>query len=89
MVALLLKNGFERFGSKAGIGLPAIDVRFTPKSRHWLAQLPCPLCAKSGHQASFRARSYRRHLADISCNPRPPMIGHGLAISASSLCRRK
>jgi hypothetical protein len=24
-----------RFGSKADIGLPPVDVRFTPKSGHW------------------------------------------------------
>jgi hypothetical protein len=25
------------------------DVRFTPKSGHWLSRSGCPLCAKSGH----------------------------------------
>jgi hypothetical protein len=29
--------GDVRFGSKADIELPAIDVRFTPKSGHWQA----------------------------------------------------
>src|SRR6516225_2738608 len=28
-----------------------IDVRFTPKSGHWLNVSGCPLCAKSGHDA--------------------------------------
>jgi hypothetical protein len=27
------------------------NVRFTPKSGHWLSALGCPLCAKSGHFA--------------------------------------
>jgi hypothetical protein len=40
-----------RFGSKADMGLPLIDVRFTPKSGHWNSIDECPLCAKSGHYA--------------------------------------
>jgi hypothetical protein len=39
------------YGSKADIGLPAIDVRFTPKSGHVQRNIPCPLCAISGHYA--------------------------------------
>jgi hypothetical protein len=38
-----------RFGSKADIEAPPTDVRFTPKSRHWLSGLECLLCAKSRH----------------------------------------
>jgi hypothetical protein len=38
------------FGSKADMGLPLIDVRFTPKSGHWEARLRCPLSAISGQQ---------------------------------------
>jgi hypothetical protein len=38
-----------RFGSKADIQAPSSDVRFTPKSGHWLIAPGCPLCAKSGH----------------------------------------
>jgi hypothetical protein len=38
-----------RFGSKADIEAPSSDVRFTPKSGHWLSASGCPLCAKSGH----------------------------------------
>src|SRR5262249_30590830 len=38
-----------RFGSKADIAVRRIDVRFTPKSGHWLSASGCPLCAKSGH----------------------------------------
>jgi hypothetical protein len=37
------------FGSKADIGAASGNVRFTPKSRHWLSALRCPLCAKSRH----------------------------------------
>jgi hypothetical protein len=37
-----------RFGSKADIGGPPIDVRFTPKSGHRNSVTECPLCAKSG-----------------------------------------
>jgi hypothetical protein len=33
----------------ADIGACQWDVRFTPKSRHCGARMPCPLCAKSGH----------------------------------------
>src|SRR5262249_60005381 len=29
------------------------NVRFTPKSGHWLSVLGCPLCAKSGHSGYF------------------------------------
>src|SRR5215469_2833466 len=32
-----------RFGSKADIGAPPINVRFTPKSGHWLSVSGCPL----------------------------------------------
>jgi hypothetical protein len=32
-------------GQKADIGLPPVDVRFTPKSGHCRAALGCPLCA--------------------------------------------
>ena len=32
-----------RFGSKADIGASLHDVRFTPESRHQLAELRCPL----------------------------------------------
>jgi hypothetical protein len=39
--------GDVRFGSKAGIGGGSGNVRFTPKSRHWLSAFGCPLCAKS------------------------------------------
>jgi hypothetical protein len=38
-----------RFGSKADIGEGPTDVRFTPKSGHWLSVSGCPLCANSGH----------------------------------------
>jgi hypothetical protein len=38
-----------RFGSKADIALPAIDVRSSPQSGHWRATVGCPLCAKSGY----------------------------------------
>jgi hypothetical protein len=30
-----------RFGSKADIGAPPINVRFTPKSGHWNSVLKC------------------------------------------------
>ena len=43
-----------RFGSKADIEAPQPDVRFTPKSRHHLSAVGCPLCAKSGHPAFIR-----------------------------------
>jgi hypothetical protein len=46
-----------RFGSKADIGEDAIDVRFTPKSRHWFSVLECPLCAKSGKSARLYGQS--------------------------------
>ena len=38
-----------RFGSKADMEASPRDVRFTPKSRHWLSASGCLLCAKSGH----------------------------------------
>jgi hypothetical protein len=42
-----------RFGSKADIEVPPIDVRFTPKSGHWLSMSACPLCAESRHFILF------------------------------------
>ena len=41
--------GNVRLGSKADIARDQLNVRFTPKSRHWLSVSRCPLCAKSGH----------------------------------------
>jgi hypothetical protein len=38
-----------RFGSKADIGALPINVRFTPKSRHWNSAARSPLCAESRH----------------------------------------
>ena len=37
-----------RFGSGADILGGLRDVRFTPKSGHWLNASGCPLCAKEG-----------------------------------------
>jgi hypothetical protein len=41
-------KSYVRFGSKADIAAPPTNVRFTPKSGHWLSTLERPLCAKSG-----------------------------------------
>ena len=49
--------GNVRFGSDADIQPCLSDVRFTPKSRHWLSVSECPLCAKSGH--TQRSKMYR------------------------------
>jgi hypothetical protein len=51
-----------RFGSKADIARDQPNVRFTPESGHWLSQLRCPLCAKSGHSAMRRKTSLFDHL---------------------------
>src|SRR6516164_1963083 len=32
-----------------------VNVRFTPKRRHWGARMACPLCAKSGLSSELRA----------------------------------
>jgi len=48
-------------GSKADIGLPPIDVRFTPKSGHWQARLECPLSAISGHRSNLTVALFRGH----------------------------
>jgi hypothetical protein len=32
-------------------------VRFTPESRHSVARLKCPLCAKSGHLVLIQSRA--------------------------------
>src|SRR6516225_4161287 len=42
-----------RNGSKADIDSLSSDVRFTPKSGHWLSASACPLCAKSRHSGCF------------------------------------
>src|SRR5262249_13403085 len=43
-----------RFGSKADIEARRRNVRFTPKSRHWLSVSRCPLCAKSRHSSNCK-----------------------------------
>jgi hypothetical protein len=47
--------GDVRFGSKADIGLPPVDVRCTPNNGHSQARLGCLLCAKSGDDRGWRA----------------------------------
>jgi hypothetical protein len=44
-----------RFGSLADMKGRVCDVRFTPKSGHWLSALGC--CAKSGHVAPPNSQS--------------------------------
>ena len=39
-----------------------IDVRFTPKSRHWLNAEGCPLCAKSGREQVQQSNPLFDHL---------------------------
>ena len=60
--------GHVRSGSKAEVKTFYFDVRFTPKSGHWLSVSACPLCAKSGHERALfddlvgngqQARRYR------------------------------
>src|SRR5262249_35353517 len=48
-------NCYVCFGSKAEILECPIDVRFTPKSRHWDSAVKCPLCARSGHLQRTRS----------------------------------
>src|SRR5262249_1873200 len=48
-----LRGLHVRFGSKADIRPKKPDVRFTPKSGHWLSVPRCPLCAKCGHRGLF------------------------------------
>src|SRR5215467_8169039 len=55
-------GGNVRFGSLADIGACRSDVRFTPKSRHCGARMPCPLCAKSGHAALRQRLALFDHL---------------------------
>ena len=49
----------RRFGSKADIGAPPINVRFTPKSRHWNSAAKFPLCAISRHKQCSKQRPIR------------------------------
>jgi len=51
-------------GSKTDISVCQRDVRFTPKSGHWLSVSECPLCAKSGHPDRF-GRRVLRHVAKL------------------------
>src|SRR5215831_11650255 len=44
----LLRTAGPYIGSEADIRPYLSDVRFTPKSRHCRARMPCPLCANSG-----------------------------------------
>src|SRR5215813_6475836 len=48
-----------RFGSKADIGAPPINVRFTPESRHMQCTSACPRRGKSGHRAYSFASAER------------------------------
>src|SRR5262245_23924593 len=48
-----------RFGSKADIQHSLTDVRFTPKSGHWLSKSRCPLCAKSRHWHGYSTCALR------------------------------
>ena len=50
------RAAYVRFGSKADIAVRPINVRFTPKSRHWNSVVGCPLCANSGHWPLIRSR---------------------------------
>jgi len=52
--------GNVRFGSKADIMALQINVHFTPKTRHWLSALGCPLCANSRHRAASTRSLCRR-----------------------------
>src|SRR6516225_3202813 len=48
--------------SRLGQNRTLWDVRFTPKSGHWLSVLGCPLCAKSGHSALQQGLALFDHL---------------------------
>jgi hypothetical protein len=71
-----------RFGSKADIGLPVIDVRYSPKSGHQLSALGCPLCAKSGHYALQQSTS----AASASNCEFSPVVGVGCKAWVQSHC---
>jgi len=43
-----IKHRMSALGQKADIARGQLNVRFTPKSGHWLSVWECPLCAKSG-----------------------------------------
>ena len=68
-----------RFGPKADISECPRDVRFTPKSGHWLSVSQCPLCAKSGHSARLRPSAgpvAPRAAVDVG-DQRPGLIAPG------------
>jgi hypothetical protein len=46
-----------RFGSKADIALPPIDVRFTPESGHWPTRSGCLLRANSGFGGAAQGKT--------------------------------
>jgi hypothetical protein len=52
-----------RFGSKADISGCPCDVRFTPKSGHWLSGSWCLLCAKSRHRSKKPVHNKCVHIA--------------------------
>jgi hypothetical protein len=45
--AAAIRNRSCPLWGKSRHSAPSSDVRFTPKSGHWLSPLGCPLCAKS------------------------------------------
>ena len=61
-----------RFGSKADIGSPPVDVCFTPESGHGRLTIECPLCAISRHSTAFvRLPCHQYALATVSpANPK-------------------
>src|SRR5262249_50149853 len=52
------QSGDSDYSQICGAARPAnaLDVRFTPKSRHRLSVSGCPLCAKSGHCGARRVK---------------------------------
>src|SRR5262249_40032319 len=85
----LLTSPSQHAGRRAGTSalLPLavmaacpINVRFTPKSGHWNSTAKCPLCAKSGRQASTSREAIQHCFcgAEIrSCEPLLKLLEHG------------
>jgi hypothetical protein len=80
------------FGSKADIVGYQRNVRFTPKSGHWLSVLGCPLCAKTGHASYFGSALTNANVEPWagfdSTQIRPPWLGYGQSQAGAALLAR-
>jgi hypothetical protein len=62
------------------MGLPAIDVRYSPKSGHCREMLGCPLCARLGHRMELFAEPLSGCCLDPLCLSFQSFHRHAIAL---------